>query len=148
MGLFAKKKITVYTDGASKGNPGKGGWGAVLISGSHQKELYGGQKDVTNNQMELLAVIKALEAIKKSCEIEIFTDSKYVKNGISTWIHGWKKNGWKTAAKKPVKNQELWQQLDMLVEIHEITWKWVKGHSGDPMNEKADDLANRGVATL
>ncbi|MHA1538962.1 MAG: ribonuclease HI [Alphaproteobacteria bacterium] len=143
-----EKRIEMYTDGACSGNPGPGGWGALLLFGGHERELYGGQADTTNNQMELLAVIKGLEALKRSVDITIYTDSTYVKNGITTWIHNWKKNGWKTAARKPVKNAELWQQLDTVVKSHKIEWKWVKGHSGDPGNERADELARRGIELL
>lgn len=140
--------IEIYTDGACKGNPGPGGWGALLISGQHRKELFGGEAETTNNRMELMAAIKALEALKRKSEIRLHTDSKYVQNGIQSWVHNWKKNGWKTAAKKPVKNVELWQRLDALVAQHQIEWIWVKGHSGDVGNEAADLLANRGVESL
>lgn len=140
------KDVEIYTDGACKGNPGPGGWGAYLIYGEHRKELYGGEPNTTNNRMELLGAIRALESLKQPCEVKLYTDSKYVKNGIESWISGWKKNGWKTAAKKPVKNAELWQRLDDLCAGQSVTWAWVKGHSGNPGNEKADELANRGVA--
>lgn len=140
--------IDIYTDGACKGNPGPGGWGALLLSGDHSKELFGGELDTTNNRMEILAAIKALEALKRRSDVKLHTDSKYVKNGIQTWIHNWKKNGWKTAARKPVKNVELWQRLDKLVTQHEIEWVWVKGHSGNEGNEAADQLANKGVDSI
>ncbi|MEY8877541.1 MAG: ribonuclease HI [Leptothrix sp. (in: b-proteobacteria)] len=142
---IAKPVVVVYTDGACKGNPGPGGWGAWLVSGGHEKELFGGQRDTTNNRMELTAVIEALASLKRSCQITIYTDSEYVKNGITTWIHGWKKRGWKTADGKPVKNVDLWQRLEALCALHQMEWRWVKGHAGDPGNERADGLANRGV---
>jgi ribonuclease HI len=137
--------VTIYTDGACKGNPGPGGWGAWLRAGTHEKELWGGEPLTTNNRMELTAVIQALSALKGRSEVEIFVDSEYVKNGISTWIHNWKRKGWRTADNKPVKNVDLWQQLDAAVQAHAVQWRWVKGHSGDPGNERADALANRGV---
>lgn len=140
--------IEIYTDGACKGNPGPGGWGAWLRSGNHEKALCGGEANTTNNRMELTAVIRALEALKRPVQARIHTDSKYVQQGISTWIHGWKKNGWRTADKKPVKNADLWQQLDQLVQGHELEWLWVKGHAGDPGNERADELANQGIETI
>jgi ribonuclease HI len=141
------KEVVIYTDGACKGNPGPGGWGAYLTFGAHQKELFGGERLTTNNQMELMAVIKALESLKETCRVQLFLDSQYVRQGITEWIHGWKLKGWKTASKQPVKNADLWRQLDALVheQGHEISWHWVKGHSGDPGNERADDLANQGV---
>ena len=138
-------QVVIYTDGACKGNPGPGGWGAVLRSGKSEKELFGGELDTTNNRMELLAVIQALNSLKRPCAIHLYTDSQYVQKGISEWIHGWKARGWKTAAKQPVKNVELWQRMDALSQLHRIEWRWVKGHAGDPGNEKADELANRGV---
>jgi ribonuclease HI len=143
----AMKQVVIYTDGACKGNPGPGGWGAFLTFGEHEKVLFGGERLTTNNQMELMAVIKALESLKESCRVSLFLDSQYVRQGITEWIHGWKLKGWKTAAKQPVKNAELWKQLDALVheQGHEISWYWVKGHSGDPGNERADELANQGV---
>lgn len=144
----SKIVVDIHTDGACKGNPGLGGWGAILQSGPHQKELWGGEPETTNNRMELLAVIRALEAIKKPVPIRIHTDSKYVQQGISTWIHGWKKNGWKTADKKPVKNADLWKSLDTLAQQHTIEWLWVKGHAGNVGNERADALANRGIDEL
>jgi len=140
------KEVVVYTDGACSGNPGPGGWGAWLISGKHCKELTGGKAETTNNQMELMAAIEGLKSLKGPCHVTLYTDSVYVKDGITKWIHNWKKNGWRTANRKPVKNAELWQALDVEVESHTITWKWVKGHNGDPGNEKADELARRGMA--
>ena len=137
--------VVIYTDGACKGNPGPGGWGALLVFGERERELFGGEAPTTNNRMEMTAVIRALESLKRVCEVDLYTDSQYVKNGIETWIHGWKRNGWKTADKKPVKNAELWQRLDALRNLHHVEWRWVKGHSGDPGNERADALANRGV---
>jgi Ribonuclease HI len=144
----ASAAVVVYTDGACKGNPGPGGWGAWLRSGTHEKELWGGERLTTNNRMELTAVIEALAILKKRCRVDVHTDSEYVRNGITTWIHGWKKRGWTTADKKPVKNVELWQRLDELAQRHEVRWHWVKGHSGDPGNERADQLANRGTAEV
>ena len=140
-------EVVIYTDGACKGNPGPGGWGAWLKSGEHEKELWGGEKLTTNNRMELTAVIEALASLKRRCTVALYTDSEYVRNGITTWIHGWKKRGWLTADKKPVKNVELWQRLEEMTAGHDVTWHWVKGHSGDPGNERADRLANRGVET-
>ena len=137
--------ITIYTDGACKGNPGPGGWGAWLSIGGHEKELWGGETQSTNNRMELTAVIEALSAIKRHSSVVIHTDSEYVRQGITAWIHNWKKRGWKTAQGKPVKNIDLWQRLDALAATHTIEWLWVKGHAGDPGNERADALANRGV---
>jgi len=138
------QRVTIYTDGACKGNPGPGGWGALLVAGDHEKELCGGEPMTTNNRMELTAVIRALEALKRASDVDIYTDSQYVKNGIETWIHAWKKNGWKTAARKPVKNAELWTELDALRAGHSIRWHWVKGHNDHPGNTRADALANRG----
>ncbi|MGY0398555.1 MAG: ribonuclease HI [Ostreibacterium sp.] len=140
--------VTIYTDGACKGNPGIGGWGALLSYGKHEKTICGGEKNTTNNRMELMAAIKALLSLKRSCKIELWTDSTYVKKGISEWIVVWKKNNWKTAAKKPVINQDLWQLLDKLNQKHDISWYWVKGHAGHPGNEIADQLANQGIETL
>ncbi|GHD65656.1 ribonuclease HI [Jeongeupia chitinilytica] len=137
--------VTIYTDGACKGNPGPGGWGALLQYGEQEKELFGGERETTNNRMELTAVIEALAILKRPCAIALWTDSQYVKNGIESWIHNWKKNGWKTADKKPVKNADLWQQLDLQVARHAVSWHWVKGHAGHEFNERADQLANRGV---
>jgi ribonuclease HI len=142
----AKPAVVVYTDGACSGNPGPGGWGAILISGAHRKELSGGEAGTTNNRMELLAAISALEALKAPSRVELHTDSKYVQDGIGKWIHGWKKNGWKTAAKTPVKNAELWQRLDAARNRHEVDWRWVKGHAGHVENERADELAREGMA--
>ena len=140
-----RPEVTVYTDGACKGNPGPGGWGAWLRSEGHEKELCGGEKLTTNNRMELSAVIEALASLKRSCEVTIHTDSEYVRKGITEWIHGWKQRGWKTADKKPVKNADLWLRLDSLRALHEVHWRWVKGHSGDVGNERADALANQGA---
>ena len=138
--------VVIYTDGACKGNPGPGGWGVYLKSDGHEKELWGGERSTTNNRMELTAVIEALAALKRPCRVSLFLDSEYVRKGITEWIHGWKKKGWVTAAKQPVKNAELWQRLDQLVHNgpHQIEWHWVKGHAGDPGNERADALADRG----
>ena len=144
----AKPKVVIYTDGACSGNPGPGGWGAILMSGEHRKELSGSEPVSTNNRMELMAAISALEALKQSAVVELWTDSQYVKNGIMSWIHGWKRNGWKTADKKPVKNAELWQRLDKARAIHQIEWKWLKGHAGHPENERADELARAAIATM
>lgn len=139
--------VEIYTDGACKGNPGPGGWGVLLKSGSTEKELFGGERDTTNNRMELTAVIMALASLKRPCHVVLHADSQYVLKGITEWLAGWKARGWKTAAKQPVKNVDLWQQLDALVASteHKIDWRWVKGHNGDPGNERADELANRGV---
>ena len=141
-------RIYIYTDGACKGNPGPGGWGALLKYKEHKKEINGFSKNTTNNIMELTAVIESLKNLKKPCELIITTDSKYVKHGITEWIHNWKKNGWRTAAKKEVKNKELWIELDSLIQIHSISWDWVKGHSGHPENERADLLANVAIEEL
>ena len=141
-------EVVVYTDGACRGNPGPGGWGVWLKSGEHEKEMFGGEALTTNNRMELTAPIEALASLKRSCQVTIYTDSQYVRQGITTWILGWKARGWLTADKKPVKNVELWQRLDTLNASHQVTWRWVKGHSGDPGNERADRLANRGIDTL
>jgi ribonuclease HI len=141
-------KVVIYSDGACKGNPGKGGWGALLVADGHEKELFGGEHDTTNNRMELRAVIEALLVLKRPCEIVVYTDSQYVQKGISEWIHGWKARNWRTAAKEPVKNADLWQALDAAQAQHTIEWRWVKGHAGHPGNERADQLANRGVETL
>ena len=140
--------INVYTDGACKGNPGPGGWGAVLEYDGQERELYGGEPATTNNRMELTAVIEALSALKRPCRIVLHTDSQYVQKGITEWITGWKARGWKTAAKEPVKNEDLWRKLDEVVRGHEIRWVWVKGHAGHDGNERADALANKGVASL
>lgn len=138
----------MYTDGACKGNPGKGGWGALLISGEHRKELFGGEPLTTNNRMELTAVIEALKALKRPVKVQVWTDSTYVMQGITTWMPNWIQRGWRTADKKPVKNVDLWQLLDAQVKRHEVQWCWVKGHSGHPENERADQLANLGVDSL
>lgn len=138
-------RVQIFTDGACKGNPGVGGWGALLRAGEHEKELYGGEAHTTNNRMELTAVIRALESLKRASEVEIFTDSQYVKNGIESWIHGWKRNGWKTADRKAVKNADLWRELHDVVARHSITWHWVKGHADNEGNLRADALANQGV---
>jgi len=140
------EKVIIHTDGACSGNPGPGGWGVVLQYGDKVKEMKGGEPLTTNNRMELKAAIEALNALKRPVEVELHTDSQYVKNGLNSWIHGWKKNGWKTADKKPVKNVELWQALDAAVQRHKIDWHWVKGHNGDVFNERADQLANEGMA--
>jgi ribonuclease HI len=141
-------KIKIYTDGACKGNPGVGGWGALLIAGKHEKELFGGEKETTNNRMELMAVIQALGALKRPCQIDLHTDSQYVLKGITEWMDGWKAKGWKTASKAPVKNVDLWQELDAACRLHKIQWIWVKGHAGDAGNERADELANKGVESV
>ena len=140
--------LRIYSDGACKGNPGPGGWGALLQWKGNERELFGGERNTTNNRMELLSVIKALESLKRSCEIEVYTDSQYVQKGISEWIISWKRRGWKTADKKPVKNEDLWRRLDELAGRHKIAWRWVKGHAGHPENERADALANRGVQAV
>ncbi len=142
------KKVTIYTDGACRGNPGPGGWGAWLQYEDHSREMHGGERDTTNNRMELMAAIKGLEVLKSACNVELYTDSKYVLQGITQWMPDWKKRGWKTAAKKPVKNVDLWKQLDQQVSRHRVQWHWVKGHNGDPGNEKADQLANLGIDSL
>lgn len=140
------KLIEIWTDGACSGNPGPGGWGAVLLWGDHRKEIYGGESETTNNRMELMAAIEALNALKKPSKVRLHTDSVYVKDGLTKWIHGWKRNGWKTASKKPVKNKDLWQELDEACKRHDIEWRWVKGHDGDEGNERADELARLGTA--
>jgi ribonuclease HI len=141
-------EVTIYTDGACKGNPGPGGWGAWLVSGAHDKELWGGQPQTTNNRMELTAVIEALAALKSRSSVDLHLDSEYVRQGITSWIHNWKRRGWRTADGKPVKNEDLWRRLDDLAQAHQVRWHWVKGHNGHPGNERADALANRGVASL
>jgi len=140
--------VELFTDGACKGNPGAGGWGALLRYGDAEKELFGGELDTTNNRMELMAVIQGLQALSRASHVRVTTDSQYVKNGITQWIHNWKRNGWKTAARKPVKNADLWQALDEEVGKHQVEWAWVKGHAGHLENERADDLANRGVEEI
>jgi ribonuclease HI len=140
--------VVIHTDGACSGNPGPGGWGAILDYNGARKELHGGEKDTTNNRMELKAAIEALNALTRPCKVEMHVDSNYVKDGISKWIHGWKRNGWKTADKKPVKNVELWQALDEAIRRHEISWHWVKGHAGHAENERADELARMGIAEI
>ena len=142
------KIVEIYTDGACRGNPGPGGWGVWLKSGEAEKELYGGEEETTNNRMELMAAIQALEVLNQSCNINLHSDSKYVLQGITEWMANWKKRGWKTAAKKPVKNEDLWQRLDKAMQRHDVDWTWVKGHSGNVGNEKADQLANKGIDTL
>lgn len=139
------KQVEAFTDGACSGNPGPGGWGAVLRWGEHEKELSGGEPETTNNRMELMAAIASLEALTRPVSVRITTDSTYVKDGITKWIHGWKKNGWKTAAKKPVKNADLWQRLETAAKKHQVEWAWVKGHAGHPENERADELARQAV---
>lgn len=141
------KRITVWTDGACSGNPGPGGWGAVLQWNGHEKELFGGEAETTNNRMELMAAIEALKAVKRGSKVDIYTDSQYVRGGITGWISNWKKNGWKTAAKKPVKNEDLWRALEAEAARHEVSWHWVKGHAGTHGNERADELARQGVKT-
>ncbi len=145
---MSAKDLKMFTDGACKGNPGPGGWGVLLRYGDTEKELWGGEAATTNNRMELLAVIQGLSALTRPSKLTIVTDSQYVKNGMTQWIHNWKRNGWKTAARKPVKNADLWQQLDALVQQHDVNWEWVRGHSGHPENERADELANRGIEEL
>ncbi len=140
--------VEIYTDGACRGNPGPGGWAAILRSGGHEKELKGAVADTTNNRMEVIAAIKALEALKKRCRVTLFTDSSYLKNGITQWLPQWKRRGWRTANKKPVKNMDLWQRLEKLSTRHEIEWHWVKGHAGTPGNERADELANQAIDHL
>ena len=142
------KQIIIYTDGACRGNPGPGGWGALIKFGNVEKEIFGGQNNTTNNQMELSAAIESLATLKESCNVKLFTDSKYVMDGTTQWIKNWKKNNWKTATKKDVKNKELWQKLDELISYHQVQWHWVKGHSGDIGNEAADLLANKGIDSI
>ena len=144
--MSQKPAVEIFTDGACSGNPGPGGWGAILRYGRHEKELSGGERSTTNNRMELLAAITALESLKRPCIVDIHTDSSYVKDGITKWIHGWQKNGWKNASKKPVKNAELWQRLLEAERPHDVTWHWIKGHAGHPENERADELARAGMA--
>ena len=144
----AASRVVIYTDGACKGNPGPGGWGAWMSSGGHEKELCGGEALTTNNRMELTAVIESLTALKRRCDVVLYTDSEYVRKGITEWMANWKRRGWKTADGKPVKNVELWQKLDAAAAAHRVEWRWVKGHAGDPGNERADALANRGVESI
>jgi ribonuclease HI len=146
--MSSDAEVQIYTDGACRGNPGPGGWGVVLRAGQRERELWGGEQHTTNNRMELTAAIRGLEALKRPVAGRVYTDSKYVLKGISEWIHGWKKNGWKTSDKKPVKNADLWQLLDELARQHRLQWIWVKGHAGHPENERADALANRGIDEL
>ena len=145
---MTEKRVILYTDGACKGNPGTGGWGVVLEYGEHRKELFGGDVGTTNNRMELMAAIAGLSALKSRCVVDLYTDSVYLKDGITKWLSNWKSNGWRTASKKPVANQDLWEQLDQAVSNHQVNWHWVKGHSGDPGNERADELANQGVSSI
>jgi ribonuclease HI len=142
----AKTIVSIFTDGACSGNPGPGGWGAILRWADHERELSGGEPHTTNNRMELLAAISALEALKRPCSIDLHTDSQYLRLGITQWIHGWRRNGWRTADKKPVKNADLWQRLGDAIARHEVRWHWVRGHAGDELNERADELARQGVA--
>jgi len=144
----ADKTVVVFADGACKGNPGPGGWGAILRTGDREKEIYGGEPATTNNRMELTAVIRALEALKRRCKVKVYTDSQYVQKGISEWLAQWKRRGWRTADRKPVKNEDLWRRLDDLAQEHEVDWHWVRGHAGHPENERADALANRGVQSV
>jgi ribonuclease HI len=141
-------KVEIFTDGACKGNPGVGGWGALMVAGDAKKELFGGELNTTNNRMELTAVIESLKALKRPCEVILHTDSQYVQKGISEWIHGWKARGWKTSTKEPVKNADLWQALDAAQAVHSVDWRWVRGHNGHPGNERADQLANLGVESV
>lgn len=141
-------EVEIFTDGACRGNPGPGGWGALLRSGDREKEIYGGDLDTTNNRMELTAAIRALEALKRPCRVVLYTDSEYLRRGISEWLMKWKRNGWRTANRKPVKNEDLWRELDELSGRHEVIWRWVRGHAGHPENERADQLANRGIEQL
>jgi ribonuclease HI len=141
-------QVTVYTDGACRGNPGPGGWGALLLSDGHERELWGGERATTNNRMELLAAIRALEALKRPCRVQLHTDSAYLRNGITSWLPSWKRRGWKTSSNTAVKNRDLWERLEELAAQHEIDWRWVRGHAGDPGNERADQLANRGIDEL
>jgi len=140
--------VTIFTDGACSGNPGPGGWGAILISGAHEREICGGEPATTNNRMELMAAIQALEALKRPCKVELHTDSQYVRKGITEWIGGWKARGWRTADKKPVKNEDLWKRLDEARARHQVDWRWVKGHNGHELNERADGLANKGMTEM
>ncbi len=141
-------RVEIYTDGACRGNPGPGGWGALLRSGEHERELWGGEPETTNNRMELTAAIRALECLNQACEVDLTTDSQYVRKGVTEWMHNWKRNGWRTSARKPVKNADLWQRLDELATWHTVRWHWVRGHAGHAENERADALANRGIDEL
>lgn len=142
---MAERRVRIYTDGACRGNPGPGGWGVLLLHAGRRKELWGGERSTTNNRMELMAAIRGLEALQRACVVDVYTDSTYLRNGIQTWIAKWKRNGWRTTDKKAVKNRELWERLDELVALHDVDWHWVKAHAGDPGNERADALANRGI---
>src|SRR5712671_4667408 len=142
---MSEEAVEIYSDGACRGNPGPGGWGAIVRKGNSERELFGGERATTNNRMELTAVIRALESLENSSTVRVYTDSQYVQKGISEWIRGWKRKGWKTADKKPVKNEDLWKCLDQLNAAHQVEWHWVRGHSGHPENERADALANRGI---
>ncbi len=137
--------VTIFTDGACSGNPGPGGWGAILTAGGHEREICGGEPHTTNNRMEMMAALRALEALKRPCRVELHTDSQYLRQGVTEWLAGWKARGWKTADKKPVKNEDLWRELDLARQRHEVAWRWVKGHAGHPMNERADALARKGL---
>lgn len=148
MNIASAKVVEIYTDGACKGNPGIGGWGAVLKYAGHEREIFGGEKLTTNNRMELLAAIRALESLKRPCKVHLYTDSQYVQKGVSEWLSAWKLRNWRTSDKKPVKNEDLWKMLDQLTQHHEIEWCWVRGHAGHIDNERADQLANRGVAMM
>jgi ribonuclease HI len=147
-GRQANDRVVVHTDGACSGNPGPGGWGAILQSGDHTRELKGGEAHTTNNRMELMAAIVALETLKRPCDVDLHTDSQYLRQGITGWIHGWKRNGWKTADKKPVKNADLWRRLDSVVGLHTVHWHWVRGHAGHDLNERADELAREAIADI
>ncbi len=141
-------EVEIYTDGACRGNPGPGGWGAVLRAGGRERELYGGEAQTTNNRMEMTAAIRALEALKRPCRVDLYTDSQYLRQGITEWMAQWKQRGWRTSDRKPVRNQDLWQRIDELAAQHEVRWHWVRGHTGHPENERADALANRGIDEL
>ena len=144
----SRKHVEIHTDGACSGNPGPGGWGAILRHGKAEKEISGGEKETTNNRMEMTAAIEALEALKGHCEVDLYTDSQYLQRGVNEWMKAWKARGWKTADKKPVKNVDLWQRLEPLLERHHIRWHWVKGHNGNPMNERADELARNAIQAI
>jgi ribonuclease HI len=141
-------RVEIYTDGACRGNPGPGGWGALMRCGGREREIFGGEPATTNNRMEMTAAIRALETLNRRCKVAVYSDSKYLRDGITTWLADWKRRGWKTADRKPVKNQDLWEQLDALAAAHDIEWHWVRGHDGHPENERADQLANRGIDEL